>query len=957
MRFDISQDSLIAKGYLAFYPSEDVTLNFQINIFSFDEAAFQSVPNLLINYMDTDSFFSSLNYLIYFGISCICLLLLLALTINSNKETLLTRLDARKKAIIHCSFFDKATHWFKDNAVYLIAIAVPCLLFIVSMLIFSCEPFGNQSFLDEDGYPSVLAGALGYYHNLKDGNTTLSMLMGYATNIYSPSNTVYAAFLLPFSASAIPGILLLSEAVLLGLCGFSIVYYLTHRLTGPTANKKDPRLLVPAFLYTLNAFMLAMHSYLYSWYLLFFILPLLILSFERLIYQKKWFGYTMLLALSIFTNINIALYLCIFLILYFFTYKFNNFADCIRKGLRFAFFSILSAVCSLCNIIPILIGITGSGYNEADSVFPSFGFHGSFLEQWKKLMIFSPSGAVTTNDGGINLYMSILCLILLFVFFTSQRVSLRRKLTYGLLSIFLLFSFNEQILSYLWNGFHYQSNVPNRYVFLLVFICSIMAFDALPAIRRQSILKMSLICLSAAIFLTLCQFLSNGNALFCYVCSLILILLYLLVHLICTKFPKYRRFYHPIMLFILLGELSANWFYTCTTFGLTSPIPYGNYEAQIEINTSLLEDSNDFSRVCTPATFCMNTGNFTNTPNGNVFISTLSTYQQALNSLFGNCGGSNFIYSNYDSTPWGQSLAANEYISVPFYAAQALRDLEQYEYIGYANENYIFRNPNALHLGFYISNDLIEQFDAISLPDFMNIMTDDFTDNHEPLLTPLKLSINTGKENSITFLNDNFEEISISEADSLITAAIAKNSLSSAISSIYLKIDFIPSKSGQIYLSMNEFICLGYFEAGEKASITIPYPNKTPDISDEYMLYIFDHDVYEKFIEEVSKNQLENIEIHDNVITATSDYQEDGYTMLSLPYDKNWKAYIDDIEVPVDNLLNSAVFIQTPAGRHEIRLVYDVTFYRICTWISLITTLTTILIYFISKCRHTSKAK
>lgn len=959
MRFDITKDSLTSKGYLSFTPSEYIFLNFRLNIYSFDEKSFQAVPDLLIDYMSANNSYSSVTYLIYFAITCICVLLLLALTVNQHKKPLLNWFSSQKEAVMNWRFYEKAVHWFQENFVYLIAFAVPLFLFVISMIIFSCEPFGNQSFLDEDGYPSVLAGSLGYYHNLKNGNSVLSMLMGYATNIYSPSNIVYTSLLLPFSSSAIPCVLLLSEAVLLGLCGFSMVYYLTHRLNGPKAFKKDFRLLVPAFLYALNAFMLAMHSYAYSWYLLFFILPLLILSVERLLYQKKWFGYTMLLALSIFTNTNIALYLCIFLVLYFFTCRFEGLRDFIRKGFRFAVFSLLAALCAVCNIITIFLGVTDSGYSAKDSIFPDFGFHGSYFEQWKKLMIFTPSGAVNTNDGGINLYMSLLCLVLLAVFLTNRHISLRRRLTYALPSAFLLFSFNEQILSYLWNGMHYQSNVPNRYVFLLVFLCSIMSFDALLVIRRQSAIKMFFICISVAVFLTLCQYVSKGNALFCYICSLALILLYLVLHLVlhllCKNRPGCRRFYYPAMLLILFLELSANWFYTCSTFNLTSPIPYGDYEAQGEVNTALLADADSFSRFSTPATFCMNTGNFTATPNGTVFISTLSTYQQALNFLYGNYGGSNFIHSNYDSTPWGQSVAANRYISVPIFATQTLRDLAQYEYMGYANQCYLFKNPDALHLGFYVPMDLTFDLDLISAADFMNILTDNITGrSNTPLLTPCRLSVNTGENNSITFLDNDFKKISTSEADAILASPKTAASASNANSSLYLRIEFTPSKSGQVYLSLNEFICLGYYEAGTKASITIPYPNKTPDIYDEYLIYTFDDDIYHEFIKEVSKNQLENIMIDDNVITATSDYEKEGYTMLSLPYDENWKAYIDGKEVPVENALNSAVFVRTPAGEHEMKLVYDVTTYRICTWISFITTFIILLTYLFLRHRRTS---
>lgn len=951
MRFDITSASLTDKGYLIFAPSENVLFNFQLITYTFDEEAFQTIPDLLVTYISGHTSFSSARYTLYFALTCISVLLLLTLTVNRHKKRIFDKFIVCKETIIHLSVYAKIINWCHKNFVYLTAFAVPFLLYLVSMILFSCEPFGDSTFLDEDGYPSVLAGILGNCYALKSGDITLSMLIGYSTNIYSLSSLFYAALLLPFSASAIPNVLLLSEAILFGLCGCSVVYYLTHRLNGPKAYKEDYRLLVPAFLYSVNAYMLSMHSYAYSWYLLFFFLPLLILALERLLYQKKWFAYTMLLAFSIFTNTNIALYLCIFLVIWFFTCRFTGLGDFIKKGLRFAVFSLLAALCAICNIATIFFGVSESGYSAKDSVFPSAGLHGSFLEQWKKLMIFTPTGAVNSDDGGINLYMSLLCLILLVAFLTCRRIRLRRKLTFALPAVFLLLSFNGQILSYLWNGLHYQSSVPNRYVFLLMFLCSIMAFDTLLVLRRQSILKMALVCLSILGFLTLCQFAGEGNALFCYLCSVGLIILYLIIHILFTRRARLKRFYYPAIVFLLTIEFSANWFYTCSTFGTDTAIFYGDYEAQSETNTALLSDTESFSRFSIPASCCMNNGNFTATPGSAAFISTLSVYQQALNSLCGNCGGSNYIISNYDSTPWGQSIAANRYLAIPIYATQALRDLSEYEYIGYANQHYLFENTSALHLGFYVPADLPLEMNTSALPDFMSVFCSYYTESKAVLMTPITLGVNTGEDNSVTLLNSDFEQIDASEANDILAAETASQSLSPANFNLYLRITFTPSKSGQVYLGLNEFVSLGYYEAGESASITIPYPNRTPEILDEYTIYTFDDTVYQEFIAEVSENQLENISIDDNVITAETNYEEDGYTMFSLPYDENWKAYVDGEEVTVENPFNSAVFISTPAGEHEITLVYDVTTYRIFTWISIGATLIVVLVYLLRRRR------
>lgn len=45
--------------------------------------------------------------------------------------------------------------------------------------------------------------------------------------------------------------------------------------------------------------------------------------------------------------------------------------------------------------------------------------------------------------------------------------------------------------------------------------------------------------------------------------------------------------------------------------------------------------------------------------------------------------------------------------------------------------------------------------------------------------------------------------------------------------------------------------------------------------------------------------------------------------MFSLPYTTSWKIYIDDNEVEPQDLMNSYLFIKTPAGKHQLRMVYD----------------------------------
>lgn len=77
-----------------------------------------------------------------------------------------------------------------------------------------------------------------------------------------------------------------------------------------------------------------------------------------------------------------------------------------------------------------------------------------------------------------------------------------------------------------------------------------------------------------------------------------------------------------------------------------------------------------------------------------------------------------------------------------------------------------------------------------------------------------------------------------------------------------------------------------------------------------------------EFYKNANKYTLENISYNGHTLTGTTNYIKDGYTMLSIPYDQGWKAYIDGEAVDIEDPYQSMMFIKTPAGHHELKLVF-----------------------------------
>ena len=170
-----------------------------------------------------------------------------------------------------------------------------------------------------------------------------------------------------------------------------------------------------------------MHDY-FPWAFVFSAFPLLILSFERLIYDRKLIMYILILSYCMVNGVDFTFYCCLFLVLLFFTANFKSIKDFLVKGIYFAIGSILSAMCSFVYIFDISVGRSGSGYEADDSIFPTFHLFGSFFEELKQHMIFSYSTSSTPKDNSISLFFSVLGILLIVLFFVNKKIALSEKI-------------------------------------------------------------------------------------------------------------------------------------------------------------------------------------------------------------------------------------------------------------------------------------------------------------------------------------------------------------------------------------------------------------------------------------------------------------------------------------------------------------------------------------------------
>ena len=83
--------------------------------------------------------------------------------------------------------------------------------------------------------------------------------------------------------------------------------------------------------------------------------------------------------------------------------------------------------------------------------------------------------------------------------------------------------------------------------------------------------------------------------------------------------------------------------------------------------------------------------------------------------------------------------------------------------------------------------------------------------------------------------------------------------------------------------------------------------------------------------------------------------EEDGYLLLTIPYEKGLKVYIDDVQIDIEKAYDYFTAASIVKGEHIIKIVYNKKIHYISVLISALFIFMTI--FFVKKCKKTHKNK
>ncbi len=301
-----------------------------------------------------------------------------------------------------------------------------------------------------------------------------SFLPLFAYYLSSPFNLLLVLFPESMLNEGILVITLLKNA-LTAFCFAVCVQYLYHR--------RDLSVVAVSVLYSMMMYLIA-----YSWDIMWLdcvmILPIVVMSFEKLMRTGKYLPYVLSLAYTMYANYYIGFMVCLFLVLYFVVYTVRarrSAAERWRCFGRAAVGSILGCGLVAFLLAPTILSLAhtsaaaSSGLEEMTNKFALFDFLGRHLYE----------SSPTIRSGNLpNVYCGILTVILLPVFATLRSIPLRRRLSYLGLAAAIAFSMVLSQFDLIWHGLHAPNDLPYRYSFLYCFVLLLIAFETLGHIRE-----------------------------------------------------------------------------------------------------------------------------------------------------------------------------------------------------------------------------------------------------------------------------------------------------------------------------------------------------------------------------------------------------------------------------------------------------------------------------------------
>ncbi len=814
-----------------------------------------------------------------------------------------------------------------EKTLYLLSFLMPLLATLLLFILRGIYPFGGVTFLKKDFYQQYTPFFYEFLRKLRNGD---SLYYSWNAGIGANFLAIYVYYLAsPFNFLSV----LLPESLILefmsymvvlkiGLSGLTMFHYLRKHF-----GNAAPTMLIFSFAYAFSGF-LAAYNWNVMWMDVIFLAPLVILGLEQLYDGESPALYAITLALSIYTNYYLSIMLCIYLVLYTLVlivtrgFRFGNL-------IKFGWYSGLAGAFSAILVIPEVVALKFTSFTNVKfpkkpeiymNPFELFGRHLAGVQ------------TETGLDHFPNIYCGLIVIFLCMIWLMTRKVSLKEKLSKALLAVFILMSFNLNILNYIWHGLNYPDSLPARQAYLYIILVLTIAYEGFLHIRdcgkKPFILSLLIgtLAIGATLIFNHDDALDTGSIAFTIgfgLATIILMYFYRTAGRKNTKTAKADiRFYRYSLIVLVIIELIANTFYT-NNRTIKRKDYFDTLADYRVLNETIQERNNDFNEPLARADEIKrkirNHSMMVDFSSLSLFSSTNSGLVTKYMSRYG-IMNSRVFYLSDGTTPLTAALMGQHYTLVP--SNGVLNASDTAKEIKNSNGALLYENLYTVPTGYTVNTAERDLFVPVSESEEI---IDGNLKVHNSELNPIDqqnaLARDLGTDESIfttygDVLRDSTTITITYTEDSHLLAYNPEKAKGD------LKLKFSDGSPDETYSAKKyRYIYdLGYHKAG--TTVTMEYSDaEKPSDPINVNIYKLNTAALSDLTERLNNSEkLMNIEKTDDSLSGTIHMETDGDLILTVPYEIGWTLYVDGEKSDIN--LFDGLWISTPlsAGQHTIEI-------------------------------------
>lgn len=839
--------------------------------------------------------------------------------------------------------------WLKKYWVYLVALALPWGLVIVYCFYSDNWLTGNGSLLRGD----MNAQLVPFYYALWD-KIHLGDDMSYTWNVAGGADfSAISGYLMsPFSLlvlilprNCIVDVVQFIMVMKWALVSVTMVYFFLHTKHNTlTVHKREVSLFL-GLAYGMGSGMLNFMGYI-QFNDLMICFPVLLLLVEKMVKNKSWKLYFIVLYFCILTNTYMAFGVCLFLIIWFFTQFDEHTAEKGKKFFIFAGSSIFVALASAQTIVGGLMLSQSRLETEGDDSLREYVY--SFLIHPAKFIeqLFFLEPIAMPNDRDPNIYFTVAGVVLVMLFLFIQ-LNKKKKVYLLSMAMLMIASFFVGILSIVWHCFAIPNGVYHRfsnlYVFLMLFMV-LYVFKYLETIQLKHVIILGII--EAVIFVYTFFNITTYNSVAVYLGTILLGALYtILLVLYCKKSITYSKI---VLAFVIIGivELSVNTFVTLECYDADTFLTEQKNAPVIELSKDLELDGGE-RLVCAQSTPNIGLLIGKNTDSG--FLSSINgnnlyyhtrlgmTYNGRVS--YGISGGSPLINLLFN-TRYG--IGNNEMLFsdaelIKEYDDFALYEMQRLAGIGFMVESSIADWEIAHGTCFDVQNKFVQS--AVGETDiFKPIKTKMYCEN----ATGESVEVNHDLAEYGTYVCMYDYETGTDNDTVMVEFVVDKDmdlymyTMHTTGPSISVFIDD-EIMYGDTLTNAQQTLHIGNVKKGQKISVcAVPkaYKAKGTEVGWVLSFAEFDNDAYSKVYKKLSKNVLQVEEEKANYIKGKICVDKKGIMMTSIQAAEGFEVYVDGEQVEYAMIANTMIGVVLEKGEHTVEFLYNTPKSLMCSMIS-----------------------